>query len=366
MNITTPAIDWCLVDDFVKTKLACLAEGGVYVLETRLIYDPAEDGVGLLVRAWTNAEALAFMAIIKGDGTHAVVGGVAQDGSGGATLTLADKPEAVALARSLYPHVFRSFAINYDPLALLLADAPEPWPTMMRAGINSPKAILATQVQEERDTRLPPYILLDNRPAPFNCGLHLGSNTEGELISLGGLTDEHGTEEQRLYKGSLLNANGVPPALRKVVINAAIPMDFRIASCGLVTVVDPNGIASQIAAIWLGDLNSVLAALDYTAADKMQSSYQFHSYPKPGQNDVSGAYDSPMAALEAEMNKRAALEMKIVRSSWIEYLGPKEDVEQGDYIEEVSLGGLLYEINEHVSRIERTPATTRLYFEELQ
>ena len=273
-NTINTAFDFQLDEDATKVAEACLVEGDPVRVETSLDYD--DDPTDTLKPAWTDAQELAFMYVVRGFAAGGYDKDTVQyarippaqgttltdhpapweeaDGQDGRVLAFANTPDAVQLARQCYPTVFRAFRAVTAQLGAALDGADDRYSdTTKYPRLSARRPIMPEQLQfllkdiEAGDsdqinwlrTQYPVRIRVQRSDGEYvDAPLGTGIRVTGDgLIWLDGLAEAVDRPAGQppapwcIYEGSIYNSvlYGYKPTLRSLKINAAVPMDHRVS-----------------------------------------------------------------------------------------------------------------------------------------
>ena len=259
-SITT-AYDFQLHEDAMLTTSGVLVEGDTPILETSLVYEN-NAGTDTLKPAWTAEEEALFKAMIKGgaalkamipqyQGDMTIANLVDADGTGSRPSINSLTKDAIRMARMILPTVFRAFYIDSGNLTTQLhgvggvyADEYKyPILTGQAGADKSYRPILPTQEQfitanlsgtDEEASRLVAKYPVRIR-VKASGGVYLESLytsglkvTADGLIWLDGIGENVEGKEECMYS-STLEETPDNVVLKSIKINAAMPMDHRIA-----------------------------------------------------------------------------------------------------------------------------------------
>ena len=298
-QIQGPPVDLNVAYDFhdstsYKDTVASVQfEGQEYQIETQFEYENSV--YDTLLKNWETSDEIAFTNIISGDGTHAVVDGVTQDGTGNTCKVLKNTMAAVTLARQAFPMVWRCFKLKTN-LNTLLEGVSNKFAEFTDHVLQRNRPIEEQQVQgqyvdnDESDSRFD--IRLELSSTSTTTAYHQVTHADGMrvtaegLIYFDGLIENIDGQPDCLYTGSLSGAPG-SVALKKIRLNAAVKHDARLTRT--VTVkdviddvpIDNNGLIPEIHPSWLYE-NYEPAY--YEQNESWKEHHQNYSYPAQGRS----------------------------------------------------------------------------------
>ncbi len=281
------AYDFQLQEDITFQRPSVLVEGEVVKVETSLRNDISDGG---LVSAWSVAEELAFKQIIWGSDdandtdykdryakyptTQSVDNDTIQPFSQWRTannaevdgvrsqLARACSPEALQLARSIFPRVFRAFSIGQPDGYQNVRDALDgsgdeyadtdiyPQANILRQALAQQLQFQISDLNSGGDTenwleeKFPVRIEIKNypdtsEPIDYNEGWENATYTNIQSIGNGeflvDMAEQFNTKPQCIYKGSLYASGAGSPCaplaveLKDIRMNVAFPMDHRVS-----------------------------------------------------------------------------------------------------------------------------------------
>lgn len=264
-NVNT-AYDFQLSEDSTNTRMACLVEGDVVRTETRVSI-----GNGLK-KGWKPNEEESFKQVIAGadaanaagikfaiypqalnlDNTDIPLASTwaTADGQDGRELAYAFSPEAVQLARRLFPRVFRAFYIDSretEVITALNGFASAYSDTDEYAQGQSVRPVLPNQLQYQLAdvsagggienslaARLPIRVSVENSDGWVDAGW-TSAGLLGDGVFLIDMAEQFDATPQCIYSGHLYASGDGQPVkpfgceLKNMRINLAIPMDHRVS-----------------------------------------------------------------------------------------------------------------------------------------
>lgn len=370
--------DFSLLEDSSETTRSVVCEGEAVKLETQVSYDPDNPTVATIVPAWSVAERNGFLSCILGSaglvtaGTYAIVPKVHGsttsgydncDGTGSLPLISPCTPEAVALARSHFPTVFRAWKlVAQGDLATGLQR-----PTNANGYIRAARPVLPEQLQfyswlsetlgdERLRANLPIRVLVKFDAAryfevPRDVAVRVTAESQGDnLIWLDGLAESANGTEVCIYNGSLYEDADITSAEvyeRAIKINLAMPTDYR--TTGIVSYDNPARDSALNAAFtgvgqvkYLDEPNSYRHHIQYksypaasnlyfggtTGIVQVDGSSGLSRDVPPGSEYMHATY-----AAQREMSRR---KNPVRKSSWMR-AGIHSDIVAGDWISNIAI-----------------------------
>lgn len=277
-GVTNPdtAYDFELHEDYSEVCESVLVEGATVLVETRISYDPTDTNTvrnSSLKPCWTPVEETAFLAVIEGSNTSdltktwAIIpptqykpGDLVPDYStwipcdgelvGGVQhpFAYAKSKESVALARSIFPTVYRAFYIDSSKLDTALAGVGGKYSNELEyPRLGTWRHALTEQLQffiqdvmggtnqsNWTTTKYPIRLELkgknDTQFYTANFGLGLKITGDGRLW-FDGVGESVNGEQDCIYDGSLIDPPVAEPMkcyMKKMRLNIAMPMDHRV------------------------------------------------------------------------------------------------------------------------------------------
>jgi len=268
------AYDFNMMEDSSQTVDAVYTEGQSIQVETSLTYDPDNVLTSSLIPGWKPEEEAAFINIIRGSDqvnsteihakypdtlgkTDFDTSWLTADGKLGRAAAMTMSREAIALARELFPTVFRAWRVRTSAVSAALDGHGDPFTDQTEfPRLNSRRAIQPQQLQymlrnlaesgSDPDnfisTRFPVRVqIYDNghspsRPidVPFDVGIRVTNDSQGSLLWMDALAEQSDGGFNCVYTGSLglTDASKIDNvfAEKKITVNLAMNMDHRVNS----------------------------------------------------------------------------------------------------------------------------------------
>ena len=362
------AIDFDLMEDASEVSEAVLIEGQERKVECQVKFNPddgsdygdnpLEDLTNTIKPAWTDQDEIYFAKVIWGaaagsaQGTYAMIPAadgaeptVICDGTGSRPLAEACTPDAIALARQLYPDVYMTYQISTanldkDTETSVFSGENHVWDTRMNYPVvNSIRPSFHEQLTKlflnntKLADRVPVRIEVLNDDKWCDSPFLNGFMTSPTQIRINGMVENADMQNYCLYSGSLL----IKPfeTMRKGIrINIALPLDHRVEGYAELSDQDVSDLDPSINV----ELGGKLLAYELNPA--FIHEFRMGSWPRPNSvkaedGDLENSELDAAAAAERTLQLRKHPEK---RSSWV-FPGIRLDYQPGRWVKRIKVVG---------------------------
>lgn len=407
---TDTAYDFVLKEDSTQTVESVYVEGQTVKVEAEISYDPANLSTSGLVPAWTAEEQLMFLYVLNGGSTFPTTAEYAQypdifgrtdynssewltaDGASGRAAALIYSKEAMALARQMYPTVFRAWRLVTDNISDALDGVDNVYADESEfPRLKNRREVFALQLQnmlrdisgsgEDEDNlilrQFPPRVQIYNSTdstyynVPFDIGVRVTNDAQGSLIWLEGIAEQQDTTKYCVYEGGLQDAwtwrRRSSVTMKKMKVNIALPMDHRVNAYETYSNDElDNNTTRQIGGDYMIYVDSPGAYYEYHQVNSQPAASPTYYNGGDGTDNTKKTTGTVLNRLlppgSEQPSAQFAAKRKLARfrnirrtSSW-SMLGIRTDYQAGDWLDNVILddplaGASDYNLNANVKSI---------------